>query len=297
MADEVNDVSNTKSDDRGSGSASKRKQAEWFDIDEEHNTYVYVSGLPTTMTEPEFILLMQKYGIIAKKTSPGNPYNVKLYKEKDGSFKGDALCRYVCKESVSLALDLLDGYQYDEKHLIHCELAKFQLKGSYDPSKKPRIDPRSKEKHKKAVQKLLSWEPKAPKESRQARVILKNMFTPEEIKNEPELLVDIRDDVENECSKISEPKKVEIFENHPEGVISVTFSELHEAEACIRALNNRPYAGRFVSAELWDGKTKYKIREKEEESTSRLEKWKSDIQTSEIDEGSDAHPSRTKGLT
>lgn len=45
----------------------KRKaeeKPEWFDIDPEKNTNVYVSGLPDTTTEEQFVELMQKCGII-----------------------------------------------------------------------------------------------------------------------------------------------------------------------------------------------------------------------------------------
>lgn len=263
---------------------SKRKQAEWFNIDDEHNTYVYVSGLPATITEDEFIDLMKKYGIIAKKTEPGSPYNIKLYRNEDGSLKGDGLCRYVRKDSVNLALNLLDGYQFDDKHVIHCEPAKFRQKGSYDPSKKPRIDPRVRVKQKKKEEKLLSWEPKLPVELKQKKVILKNMFSPEEIFNNPSLLIDLKEDVEEKCSEIAVPKKVEIYDKHPDGVIAVTFAEPHHAQTCIGALNNRMYDNRLVTAELWDGKTKYKIKETEEESENRLEKWKQDIIKSSEDE-------------
>lgn len=259
-------------------SGSKRK-AEWFDIDEEHNTYVYVTGLPTSITEEDFIDLMRKYGIIAKKTVAGSPYNVKLYRDKEGTFKGDALCRYVRVESVELALTHLDGYQYDDKHLVHCERAKFEMKGNYDPSKKPRIDQRTKMKQKKTVEKLLSWEASSKPGADQKKVILKHMFTLDEIREDAGLILDIQEDVEAKCSEIScEPKKVEIFDKHPDGVVAVTFAEPHQALACIEALDYQFYAGRVVKAELWDGKTRYKVQETDEDELRRLEKWKQDIE-------------------
>ena len=260
----------------------KKKPAEWFDIDEKHNTSVYVSGLPITLTEDDFIDLMKRYGIIARKPTHGNPYNIKLYKDPDGSFKGDALCRFIRVESVELAITYLEGYEYDEKHILHCERARFECKGSYDPKKKPKIDPRSKVKQKKAIEKLLSWEPKEAPEAVQKRVILKNMFSPEEILEDPSLIIEIKEDVESKCAEVvADPKKIEIFDRHPEGVIAVTFAEASHAQACIDALNNKFYAQRTVSAHLWDGKTRYKIQETDEESERRLEKWKQDIQNSD----------------
>ena len=38
--------------------------AAWFDLDTEHNRWVYVSGLPSTITVDEFIELMSKYGVV-----------------------------------------------------------------------------------------------------------------------------------------------------------------------------------------------------------------------------------------
>lgn len=60
--------------------------------------------------------------------------------------------------------------------------------------------------------------------------------------------------------------KVEKFElklfcslqRHPEGVAQVTFREPAEAQACIQLLNGRWFSQRKISAEIWDGKTKYK---------------------------------------
>lgn len=271
------------------GPSSKRK-ADWFDIDETRNTYVYVSGLPQTVTEEEFVELMSKGGIIKRKPLPGNPLNIKMYKNADGSFKGDALCCYVKKESVDNIILYLDGYLYDGKHELHCEPAKFQMKGErYDPSKKPRLlDKRAKMKQKKNVDKLLSWEEKGEKPIVQKRVILKNMFTLEELSSDASLILEIKEDVESICEAFgAPPKRVDIYDTNPEGVVAVTFAEQTHAETCLKALNKKPYAGRYVEATMWDGKTKYKVRETDEESEKRLQKWHQDIQKSDSDNEAD----------
>lgn len=271
--------------------ASEKRKADWFEIDDSHNTYVYVSGLPKTITEEEFIDLMSKGGIIAKKPMPGNPLNIKMYRDKDGSLKGDALCCYVRKESVDNIILYLDGYLYDGKYELHCERAKFQMKGdSYDPSKKPRLlDKRTKLKHKKKIDKLLSWEEKEDKSVSQTRVILKNMFTLEELAEDASLILEIKEDVETKCTElIGQPKRVDVYDANPDGVVAVTFAEQAQAEACVKALDKMPYACRLVKAELWDGKTKYKMRETDEESSRRLQKWHEDIQKSDDDGENDA---------
>lgn len=38
--------------------------AGWFEIDEQHNHFVYVSGLPLDITTEDFVELMGKCGII-----------------------------------------------------------------------------------------------------------------------------------------------------------------------------------------------------------------------------------------
>lgn len=264
------DISKVKpTSDKPTSSNSKRK-AEWFDLDDEKNTYVYVKGLPTTITEEEFVDYMKIAGVIA---------NVKLYRNKDGSLKGDALCRYVRRESVDQALLLIDGRAYDDEHSIQCERAKFELKGSYDPTKKPRVDPRAKLKQKKVADKILSWEPsKAELELRQKKVILKHMFVPEQLNEDASLMIDLKDDVESHCTNlIAAPKRVDIYDKHPDGVIAVTFAESDQAIRCVEALNNEFFDERVITAELWDGETNYKIKETDEESEKRLEKFKDSL--------------------
>lgn len=68
---------------------------DWFEIDEEHNTKVYVSNLPLDITEQEFIDLMQKCGLIMKDIDNGR-MKIKLYTERGTDIlKGDALCTYI----------------------------------------------------------------------------------------------------------------------------------------------------------------------------------------------------------
>lgn len=48
-------------------------------------------------------------------------------------------------------------------------------------------------------------------------------------------------------------------QTNPEGVAKIIFSEPSEAEACIKLLNGRWFGKRKITAELWDGKTKYQL--------------------------------------
>lgn len=53
----------------------------------------------------------------------------------------------------------------------------------------------------------------------------------------------------------------------------VSFKEPEQADSCIAAMNGRWFAKRQISAEYWDGKTKYEIQESEAERNERLSKW------------------------
>lgn len=74
--------------------SDKPAEPSWFQVDDTHNTKVYVSGLPTDVTEKEFIDFMQKCGLVEKDLQTGQ-MKIKLYKEADGTMKGDALCTYI----------------------------------------------------------------------------------------------------------------------------------------------------------------------------------------------------------
>ncbi|KFM76892.1 HIV Tat-specific factor 1, partial [Stegodyphus mimosarum] len=265
------------------GEKRKANDPGWFQVDEDHNTNVYVSGLPQDTTEEEFIELMSKCGLIMK--DPDNmKYKIKLYRDSDGTLKGDGRCCYIKIESVKLALDILDGYLFKGKP-IHVERAQFELKGQYDPSKKPKKKKaKEKEKLKKKLDKLFDWRPdklRGMRSRNENTVIIKNMFDPKEFDEDAALLLDYQNDIREECSKCGEVKKVVIYDRNPDGVVAVTFSEPEMADECINLMNGRWFASRQLTAETWDGKTKYKIVETEEEREKRLNSWQKYLEEKE----------------
>lgn len=136
--------------------ASKKQKKEeskpsWFEVDDEHNTNVYVSGLPLEFTEEEFVELMQKCGMILRDME-SNKFKIKIYRDSHGNLKGDALCSYIKPESVVLALQILDEYEF-KGNKIKVERATFTMKGEYDPSKKPKRKKQDKQKMKKKIEK------------------------------------------------------------------------------------------------------------------------------------------------
>ena len=60
---------------------------------------------------------------------------------------------------------------------------------------------------------------------------------------------------------------------------TVHFTEAAFADRCVEFMNNRWFAKRRISAETWDGQTKYAVDETEEERDARLKKWEEYLET------------------
>uniref|UniRef100_A0A8C0W9T4 17S U2 SnRNP complex component HTATSF1 n=1 Tax=Castor canadensis TaxID=51338 RepID=A0A8C0W9T4_CASCN len=265
----------------------KRKaEAGWFHVEEDRNTNVYVSGLPPDITVDEFIQLMSKFGIIMRDPQT-EEFKVKLYKDNQGNLKGDGLCCYLKRESVELALKLLDEDEI-RGYKLHVEVAKFQLKGEYDASKKKK---KCKDYKKKLSlqQKQLDWRPErraGPSRMRHERVvIIKNMFHPMDFEDDPLVLNEIREDLRVECSKFGQIRKLLLFDRHPDGVASVSFRDPEEADYCIQTLDGRWFGGRQITAQAWDGTTDYQVEETSREREERLRGWEAFLNAPEANRG------------
>ncbi|XP_033834909.1 HIV Tat-specific factor 1 [Periophthalmus magnuspinnatus] len=260
----------------------KRKAEQgWFDIDEDKNTNVYVSGLPPDIGVDEFVELMSKCGIVMKDPIT-EEYKVKLYKDKEGNLKGDGLCCYLKKESVELAVRLIDESEV-RGYKLHVEAARFELKGAYDASKKKKKNKDYKKKL-KMQQKQLDWKPEKQGDIRKKHekvVIIRNMFHPSDFEEDPLVLNEYREDLRTECEKFGGVKKVLIFDRHPDGVASVAFKDPDQADACIQSFNGRWFGGRQLSALPWDGTTDFQVEETSREREERLKGWSSFLESGE----------------
>lgn len=260
----------------------------WFELDETKNTKVYVTNLPTEINEEEVVEFMQKCGMIEKDLETGK-HKIKLYRDENGQVKGDALCTYIRIESVDLALRILDGSVLKDK-TVGVERAKFMLKGDYDPTKKPRKRKKKDvEKLKRKQEKLFDWRPDKLRGERSRNenvVVLKRLFKPEEFDVNPAMLLEYQRDLREECAKFGHVKRVVIFDRNEEGVAQIFFKTPEEADRCVEVLHGRWFAGQKITAETWDGQTKYRKDETEEEKSARLKKW-SEFLTKEEQEESD----------
>lgn len=87
--------------------------------------------------------------------------------------------------------------------------------------------------------KLADWDDDDPK-SLQANlkwekvVILKHMFTLKELEEDPAAILEIKEDIRQECSKLGEVTNVTLYDKEVDGVVIVRFTTPQSAMACVR---------------------------------------------------------------
>ncbi|KAI1711106.1 RNA recognition motif domain-containing protein [Ditylenchus destructor] len=287
------DVPLTKEERRAKKRELEKQPVAWVDIEDDKNTNVYVSGLPSTITEEQFTEFMTKCGIIMKDPRSGKP-KIKLYRTETGDPKGDGTCCYVKMESVQLALQILDGWDLDG-HKVHVERAKFELKGAFDPSKKKKkLTVAQKKKFFENQQRLFEWKPEKPRNYRpicECTVVLKNMFTLNEIDENAARILDLKEEVQELCARFGTVKKVTVYDTNPEGVVTVTFESVEHSDTAVSMLNGRLVGGRLIEASLWDGKAKFKRQETQEERERRERAWQGFLGSGEQEDEEKEHDS------
>lgn len=283
----INKSQADSNNENNKSSSTKRKanQPQWFDESPENCTKVYVSNLPEGITEEEFVEVMSKCGMILRDTKT-KKFKVKLYAEPNGQLKGDGLVHYIRSESVKLAIDLLDGYDLRGKK-IKVQRAQFQMRGDYNPALKPKKNKKDKEKEKKFKEKALDWRPDrllGERNKHERVVVLKNLFTPDLFENHMDLIIDYQNNVRQEASKYGTVKKVVIYSSEPEGVAEIVMNDPEEADLAVKMMNGTTFDTRILSAETWDGKTRYRKNETEAEVSERLSKWDEFLEADDTEE-------------
>ncbi|RKP26699.1 hypothetical protein SYNPS1DRAFT_13841, partial [Syncephalis pseudoplumigaleata] len=245
------------------------------------NASIYVTGLPLDVDAEELATFFGKCGMLMDDVLTGQP-KIKIYRDSYGHPKGDALITYYRPESVVLAIQLLDGAELrlgKPNTVVHVQEPKDEQQAeSSKPKPKPKMDKKLAQKHLKQMEKKLDWHETVVKDKSERFkkiVILKHMFTMEEIDEDPTLLLDLKMDIRSEAEKLGEVTNVIIYDKSPEGVCSVRFKEPAHAEQCVKLMNGRYFGGRQVEAHIHNGKEKYeKSSNKDEEAVSAsYEKW------------------------
>lgn len=129
---------------------------------------------------------------------------------------------------------------------------------------------------------MFDWRPdkmRGERSKNEKTVIIKNLFTPELFEKEVELILEYQNNLREECGKCGMVRKVVIYDvsrswnlnlicclqltvlslqRHPEGIAQVNMSTPEEADVVIQMMQGRYFGQRQLSADHWDGKTKYK---------------------------------------
>ncbi|CAJ2501757.1 Uu.00g046100.m01.CDS01 [Anthostomella pinea] len=109
---------------------------------------------------------------------------------------------------------------------------------------------------------------------RDRMVILRHMFTLQELNEDPAAMLDIKDDIREECEKLGPVTNVVLYDLEEDGVASVKFKTPEAAEACIAMMDGRAFDGRTVRAAMAVGKQRFRRSDKSQDDA-------------ELDEGED----------
>lgn len=189
---------------------------------------MFVSQLPLDAEVHEVAEVFSRYGVLLE-DDEGHP-RIKMYHdEESGAFKGEALVVYFKPESVDLAIQLLDDtYLRASKGMctgprMQVERAEFRPEPSDGGAeKKPRELSEAERKNlkkrmTKMNHKVNDWDsgsedeqPKAPSAAR--TLILKKMFTLAELDEDATLLLDLKQDVREECESFGEVTNVVLWD-------------------------------------------------------------------------------------
>ncbi|KAH9814378.1 hypothetical protein DFH28DRAFT_1127412 [Melampsora americana] len=229
------------------------------------NTAIYITRLPLDVTIDELHETFSKAGLVL--VDEENRPKIKLYEdESTGRFNGSALIVYLKVESVELAIKLFDesSLRIGESDLMKVSRAQFnEKKSNSNPINESK---KKKQKFAKKVDQLKSkleeWDSEdeetesSRKDSR--TVVLKYMFTVDELAEDPSLLIDLKEDVREECELLGIVTNVTLYDLEDEGIMTVKFKEPIAAQACILKMNHRFFAGRQVQAMIDDRSRKFK---------------------------------------
>lgn len=213
------------------------------------NTAVYVTGLPLDAEQDEIMERFSKCGVI-EEDDEGEP-KVKMYAKDDGSFNGEALVVYFKEDSVLLALNILDDAELrfgDSSTVMRVSKANFEHKntnGGNSQGSEPRKTVNKKKASRRITKmqkwgfcvitfslelnviqrKLLEWDdedgfgPQLEPEdhlnviNKNSRVVvLKHMFTLKELNEDASLLLDLKEDVREECASLGEVTNVVLYD-------------------------------------------------------------------------------------
>ncbi|KAI5283149.1 hypothetical protein KEM54_002362 [Ascosphaera aggregata] len=299
-SDANNDVSSRQQQQSAGRTKPKRQRV---------NTAVYVMNLPPDTTPSELHDVFSKCGVIAEQIDNGQP-RIKMYENDQGQFKGDALVVYFRPESVQLAVQMLDEteFRFGDKEAGKMKVQPADLSykvqkddGSGEPGGgaggaqgKGRDDWNKKKIQRTTAMlrnKLADWDDDDPQTVTTKQVskwdkvvILKHMFTLQEIEDDPAVILDIKEDIRDECSKLGDVTNVVLYDKEEDGVVMVRFASPEAARICPQNMNGRFFGGTQIEAYIPSGEVKFRKTGKKAIDIDDLgEGW--EVNKDEDDEG------------
>ena len=249
---------------------------------------MYVTGLPDDATMDEiYELFSRKGGVIAEEIDRKAP-RIKMYTDASGNFKGDALIVFFKPQSVEMAITLLDDSDFrinssgtregrirvqaaDSSYKKVQQNAEAESTSSTANKTEEKRPPRNHGDRQKVIKKtqkldakLADWDdddPYAGQDNNATKwdktVILTQMFTLKELEEDPAALLDIKEDVREECAKLGTVTNVVLYDKESEGIVSVRFKDTESASLCIKVMHGRNFDGRKVEAFIATGREKF----------------------------------------
>ena len=209
---------------------------------------MYVTNLPLDAEIEELLERFGKCGVI-EEDDGGDP-KIKMYAREDGLFSGEALVVFFKEDSVTLAVNLMDEAELrlgDASTRMRVQEAQFGHKQQQGASGGGERKVVNKKKATKRIGKMQRYGPRAAgykasligsprkledwdsedefgptltvidKLSNQANkngrvVVLKHMFTLQELEEDPSLLLDLKEDVREECATLGVVTNVVLYD-------------------------------------------------------------------------------------
>ncbi|KAK6464595.1 hypothetical protein DFJ63DRAFT_334153 [Scheffersomyces coipomensis] len=272
---------------------SKLKQEMKQSSSEEATTTnaIFVYNLPTDITLSELDEIFGKYGLISEDYNTGEK-RIKMYNDESNKFKGEALIFYHNKKSVPLAIDMLDGtsVRSDTRITIKVEPAKFTDSGS----KKSKITERPSKEQQKFIKskeslnkKLTDWDEFDSSDAKVDKsksklfsriVVVENMFRVDELKADPVIELDLKEDIQDECNKLGigeDISQIQVYD--VSGTITIKFKKPNSSDICIKSLDGRFFDGLKLKASIFSGQKFEKTHNEIEEEGERLDKFSASI--------------------
>ena len=93
------------------------------------------------------------------------------------------------------------------------------------------------------------------------------MFTIQELEEDPAALLEIKEDIREECEKLGEVTNVVLYDLEPKGIVAVKFRRPESADACVDLMQGRAFDGRVVEARLSFGKERFRQSGKKDDES------------------------------